>query len=140
MDAAGAKCDTFKKDMLSGFNKKCITGGRATDVREDRVEVLLYQEAEGADHGDAGVGKLGLAQHEDLLVRLVLEKAKRVEEAKGRRHARERLGKSTAGGRGDGVGRDGGLSLHLQPQLGDSRSHGASEGERLGAEGEHVFC
>ena len=75
-----------KRVVICGSTTRLVelARARAAHVREDRVEVLLDEEAEGRHHGDAAVGELRLAEHVELLLGLRRE-VERVEEAERRR-------------------------------------------------------
>ena len=61
-----------------------LLDGRAVVTREERVEVLLDEEAGGRQHTDTTVRQLGLAPAHHLLLGLALEEVGRVEVASGR--------------------------------------------------------
>merc|ERR1719258_322241 len=71
-----------------GQLRDLVDGGPAI-AREERVELLLHEEASRREHADAAVRQLGLAPREDLVVRLAVEEVERVELLEGRDRARQ---------------------------------------------------
>mmetsp|Transcript_30096 Transcript_30096/g.74160 ORF Transcript_30096/g.74160 Transcript_30096/m.74160 type:complete len:245 (-) Transcript_30096:80-814(-) len=90
---------------------------RGTAVRrEERVEVLLDEEAGGGEHANAAVGELGLAPPEHLRLRLAIQQVGRVKlagrgDGTGEAVAELLLGRGVAGGGG-----------HLDDALGGRRN------------------
>merc|ERR1719272_1360437 len=80
-----------------------LVDGGATVRREERVELLLHEEARRREHAHAAVGQLALAVPVDLQLRLALEEARRVEvdllAADGVEVAREAVRECRLGGR-----------------------------------------
>ena len=70
---------------------KLVDSG-STNLWEERVEGLLDEETQGANHGDAAVSELSFAAEHQLGRRQILGEAERVEEAKGASDTRKVLG------------------------------------------------
>merc|ERR1719201_600523 len=117
---------------------------RPAVAREERVELLLDEEARRREHADAAVRELGLAPRAHLLERLALEEVERVEVLDRRDVAREAVAElALAGGLLRG-GRDGGGVLEATLLHADGRARrrserGGREAEReRGRQGEHL--
>ena len=98
---------------------------RAAVTGEERVELLLHEEASGSEHADTAVGELGLTEAVALEGVLALGEAGGVEEAE----RRDRAGEPVALRR-----------LHDDARA-RRRQHGdGREGERVDGESEHSVC
>merc|ERR1719263_1239705 len=73
--------------------RRDLVDGRAAVGREERMELLLNDEAERRQHGHAPVSQLRLAKTVHLELVLALEEASRVELAEDVRGARKTVGK-----------------------------------------------
>merc|ERR1719261_504689 len=104
--------------------------------REERVELLLHEEAGRGEHRDAAVGELGLAVAVDLELGLALEEARRVPLAEHVGAAGQAVRELVLLGRGRVAAEREAAELHLH--VGGGAEGGAGVGEGLGrGNGEH---
>merc|ERR1719478_1962818 len=89
-----------------GQLRDLLDGGAAVGV-EERVELLLHEEARGREHADAAVGELGLAPRAHLLEGLAVKEVERVELLERRDRARQAVAELALLARRSGILRDG---------------------------------